>query len=46
MFLEGVERVAMIEFNGIDIVVRHRTDDARVRRALAAALGVPRDVLL
>jgi hypothetical protein len=31
----------MIEFNGIDILVRHRPDDASVLRALAAALGVP-----
>lgn len=30
----------MIEFNGIDIVVRHRPDDVSVRRALAAALEV------
>ncbi|HEX8110292.1 MAG TPA: hypothetical protein VF516_21320 [Kofleriaceae bacterium] len=30
----------MTEFNGIDIVVQHRSPDASVRRALAAALAV------
>jgi hypothetical protein len=31
----------MIEFNGIDIIVQHRMEDDRVRRALAAALRIP-----
>lgn len=30
----------MMEFNGIDIVVRYRPSDVSVRRALAAALAV------
>jgi hypothetical protein len=36
-----MERVAMIEFNGIDIILQHRLDDDRVRRTLATALRVP-----
>lgn len=31
----------MIEFNGIDIILQHRLDDDRVRRALAAVLRAP-----
>ena len=31
----------MIEFSGIDLVVRHAMDDDDVCRALAVALGVP-----
>jgi hypothetical protein len=36
-----MESVAMIEFNGIDIIIQHQVDEGRVRRALAAALHVP-----
>jgi hypothetical protein len=35
-----VELVAMIEFNGMDMIVQHRPPDVSVRRALAAALAV------
>lgn len=36
-----METVVMIEFNGMDIIVRSRIDDERVRRALSTVLHVP-----
>ena len=33
----------MIEFSGVDMIAQHQTDDDGVRRALAAALGVPQE---
>jgi hypothetical protein len=38
-----MERVAMIEFKGIDLVFQRLTDRASLRRALAASMQFPED---
>jgi hypothetical protein len=38
-----MERVAMIEFKGIDLVFQRLTDHASLRRALAVSIQVPED---